>query len=177
MEIDQLLQICVERNASDIHITVGKPPTLRVDGILDPLDYSALQPDDTEKLIKSVTSESHLQKVQKFGGVDFGLTFLYAWSYEFIEARSPRTARLRIAGCYTPSAESARVQPRAWLQPMHCGHHRTAPIRPNRHRHTGITEYEGLKVQLPKLPALPSDTEHYQTQMAVVLDRLQQNQP
>ncbi|MBL7071175.1 MAG: type IV pilus twitching motility protein PilT [Candidatus Omnitrophica bacterium] len=75
MEIDQLLQICIERNASDIHLTVGKPPTLRVDGMLDPLDYDSLTPPMTEKLIKSITSETHLQKVQKFGGVDFGLSF------------------------------------------------------------------------------------------------------
>ncbi len=75
MEIDQLLQICIERNASDIHLTVGKPPTLRVDGMLDPLDYNPLSAADTENLIKSITSESHLQKVQKFGGVDFGLSF------------------------------------------------------------------------------------------------------
>lgn len=75
MEIDQLLQICIERNASDIHLTVGKPPTLRVDGMLDPLDYDPLAPSQTESLIKAITSESHLQKVQKFGGVDFGLSF------------------------------------------------------------------------------------------------------
>jgi len=75
MEIDHLLQICIERNASDIHLTVGKPPTLRVDGMLDPLDYDPLTPVDTENLIKSITSEHHLQKVQKFGGADFGLSF------------------------------------------------------------------------------------------------------
>ncbi len=75
MEIDQLLQICIERNASDIHLTVGKPPTLRVDGMLDSLDYAPLTPTNTENLIKSITSEHHLQKVQKFGGVDFGLSF------------------------------------------------------------------------------------------------------
>jgi len=75
MEIDQLLQICIERNASDIHLTVGKPPTLRVDGMLDPLDYNPLAPNDTENLIKAITSEQHLQKVQKFGGADFGLSF------------------------------------------------------------------------------------------------------
>lgn len=75
MEIDQLLQICIERNASDIHLTVGKPPTLRVDGMLDSLDYAPLTSTNTENLIKSITSEHHLQKVQKFGGVDFGLGF------------------------------------------------------------------------------------------------------
>lgn len=75
IEIDQLFQICVQRNASDIHITVGKPPTIRVDGILDPLDYSPLKPEDTEKLIKSITSEESLQRVQRYGGVDFGLSY------------------------------------------------------------------------------------------------------
>jgi len=75
MEIDHLLQICIERNASDIHLTVGKPPTLRVDGMLDSLDYDPLTATDTEGLIKSITSEHHLQRVQKFGGVDFGLSF------------------------------------------------------------------------------------------------------
>ncbi|MBN1871313.1 MAG: type IV pilus twitching motility protein PilT [Candidatus Omnitrophica bacterium] len=73
--MDHLLQICIERNASDIHLTVGKPPTLRVDGMLDALDYDPLTANDTENLIKSITSEQHLQKVQKFGGVDFGLSF------------------------------------------------------------------------------------------------------
>lgn len=75
MEINQLLQICIERNASDIHLTVGKPPTLRVNGMLDPLDYASLTASDTENLIKSITSERYLQRVQKFGGVDFGLSF------------------------------------------------------------------------------------------------------
>src|SRR3989338_8923631 len=75
MEMEQLVQRGSERNASDIHLTGGKPPTLRVDGALDPLDYNPLTPADTEGLIKSITSESHLQKVQKFGGADFGLSF------------------------------------------------------------------------------------------------------
>lgn len=75
IEIDQLFQICVERNASDIHITVGKPPTIRVDGNLDALDYAPLKPEDTEKLIKSITSEESLQRVQRYGGVDFGLSY------------------------------------------------------------------------------------------------------
>jgi len=75
MEIEQLLQICIERNASDIHLTVGKPPTLRIDGLLESLDYEPLTPTDTEKLIKSITSEHYIEKVQKFGGVDFGLSF------------------------------------------------------------------------------------------------------
>ena len=75
MKIDEFLQICVRRSASDIHLTVGKPPTLRVDGTLDPLDYAPLTSTDTEDLIKPIMDESHLEKFQKFGGVDFGYSF------------------------------------------------------------------------------------------------------
>lgn len=75
VEISELLQICVERNASDIHLAVGKPPTLRVDGILDPIGTEVLQPEDTERLMKSITSDDYQQRVNEVGGVDFGFAF------------------------------------------------------------------------------------------------------
>ena len=43
--------------------------------MLDSLDYASLTASDTENLIKSITSERYLQRVQKFGGADFGLSF------------------------------------------------------------------------------------------------------
>ena len=74
-EISQLLQICVERNASDLHLTVDKPPILRIDGSLAPLDYEPLTDEDTEGLVKSITSDEHQQKIQQAGGVEFGFSF------------------------------------------------------------------------------------------------------
>jgi len=75
MEISELLQICVDRNASDIHLTVGRPPTLRMDGLLVHLDYESLTHEDTEALMKSITSQEHQQRAQEVGGVDFGFAF------------------------------------------------------------------------------------------------------
>ena len=75
MDISELLQMCVDRNASDIHLTVGRPPTLRIDGLLEHLDYEPLTPDATEDLMKSITSEEYQQKIQEVGGIDFGFAF------------------------------------------------------------------------------------------------------
>ncbi|MFH0790810.1 MAG: type IV pilus twitching motility protein PilT [Candidatus Omnitrophota bacterium] len=74
-EITQLLQMCIERNASDIHLTVNKPPTLRIDGSLVQLDCESLTSEDTQRLMKSITSEEYQRKVQEVGGVDFGFAF------------------------------------------------------------------------------------------------------
>ncbi|RKY35762.1 MAG: hypothetical protein DRP78_05200, partial [Candidatus Omnitrophota bacterium] len=75
INIENLLQICVQNNASDLHLTVGKPPTLRVDNVLMPLNYALLTREDTEHLVKSITSSDHQHKINEFGGVDFGFAF------------------------------------------------------------------------------------------------------
>ncbi len=75
VDLKELLQIVVERNASDLHLAVGKPPLLRIDGVLKYVDIDTLTPEDTEKFAKSVSSEKHQQRVEEMGGTDFGFSF------------------------------------------------------------------------------------------------------
>ncbi|MCP4650243.1 MAG: type IV pilus twitching motility protein PilT [PVC group bacterium] len=75
VDIGELLQLCVNHNASDLHITVGKPPTLRIDGALMSMNYDPLKHEDTEQLMKSITSTENQRRVQEIGGVDFGFAF------------------------------------------------------------------------------------------------------
>jgi len=75
MEIDKLLSITVEERASDLHLSVGRPPVLRIDGRLVNLDYSPLTPDNTMALMKSITSAAQQEKLQSKGGVEFGFAF------------------------------------------------------------------------------------------------------
>lgn len=75
VEMDELLQLVVDENASDLHVSVGKPPCLRIDGRLHPLETDVLTPEDTERLMRSVTSEEHIQRVREHGGTDFGFAF------------------------------------------------------------------------------------------------------
>jgi twitching motility protein PilT len=73
--ISDLLQLVVDENASDLHLAVGVPPILRVHGNMQPLDSEPLRPEDTERFMKSITSEEHQQKVREIGGTDFGFGF------------------------------------------------------------------------------------------------------
>ncbi len=73
--IDKLLQTQVNRNASDLHIAVGQPPVLRIDGRLVRLDTKTLEPDDTVALMKSISPERCQQELQEVGGSDFGFAF------------------------------------------------------------------------------------------------------
>jgi twitching motility protein PilT len=73
--MDDLLQVMVDEGGSDLHLRVGVPPMIRLHGSLVPMDLPVLGPEDTELLMKSITSENHIQKVREQGGTDFGFAF------------------------------------------------------------------------------------------------------
>ncbi len=73
--IDKLLQTVVKRKASDLHITVGQPPVLRIDGRMRKLETKVLEPEDTVALMKSIAPERCQQELQEVGGADFGFAF------------------------------------------------------------------------------------------------------
>ncbi len=73
--MDRLLQACVSQSASDIHLVVGRPPVLRIDGRLRSLETKVLEPDDTVALMKSITPERNQQELQEEGGTDFGFAY------------------------------------------------------------------------------------------------------
>ena len=73
--MSDLLQLVVSEGASDLHIRVGTPPTIRVHGILHRVEGPTLAPEDTEELMRSITSEEHIQHVRERGGSDFGFAF------------------------------------------------------------------------------------------------------
>ena len=75
IHIDRLLETCVKRNASDLHLHVGRPPTLRIHGRLRALKTQVLEPADTVALMKSVAPERCQQELQEEGGSDFGFAF------------------------------------------------------------------------------------------------------
>ena len=73
--IDKLLNTVVARNASDLHIAVGQPPVLRLDGRMVRLETKVLEPEDTVSLMKSITPERCQRELQEVGGADFGFAF------------------------------------------------------------------------------------------------------
>ena len=75
LHIDRLLETCIRQGASDLHLHVGRPPTLRLHGRLRPLETKVLEPEDTVALMKAITPERAQQELQEEGGTDFGFAF------------------------------------------------------------------------------------------------------
>src|SRR3954453_1970880 len=67
-----ILVTVVERNASDLHITPGVPPMLRIRGALTPIDtLPRLTPTDTREIVYSVLNNSQRQRLETHNQLDF----------------------------------------------------------------------------------------------------------
>ena len=74
-QMSDLLQLMVSEGGADLHIRVAIPPVIRIHGILQRVDGPPLRPEDTEELMRSITSEDHIQQIREKGGADFGFAF------------------------------------------------------------------------------------------------------
>src|SRR5260370_28859164 len=72
--LHQLLKAMVEKGASDLHLTTGSPPQLRIDGELVPLKMSPLTPVETKQLRYSILTDSQKHKFEEENELD--LSFL-----------------------------------------------------------------------------------------------------
>ncbi|MCL4196562.1 MAG: type IV pilus twitching motility protein PilT [Phycisphaerales bacterium] len=75
LQIDRLLETVIRQGASDLHLSVGRKPTIRLHGRLRELNTKMLGPDDTMALMKSITSERSQQELQEEGTCDFGFAY------------------------------------------------------------------------------------------------------
>ena len=75
MQIDRLLDTVVKLGASDLHLTVGRQPTIRHNGRLRNLQTKVIDSDDMVSLMKSITPERNQQELQEEGGTDFGFAY------------------------------------------------------------------------------------------------------
>ncbi|MBI1292682.1 PilT/PilU family type 4a pilus ATPase [bacterium] len=90
MDMNEMLKLIVERDGSDLHISVGKCAVMRLGGTLDPVDPAVLTPDDTERLMKEITPPRYQQMLQEHGSADF--------AYSYSDQARFRVAVLRARG-------------------------------------------------------------------------------
>ncbi|MDP9437159.1 MAG: PilT/PilU family type 4a pilus ATPase, partial [Actinomycetota bacterium] len=76
----------IEAGASDLHVTAGLPPMVRVDGKVRPLDYPSLTGRTTREMVYDILSNEQRQRLESEWELDFAYTL-------------PRTARFRV-NCY-----------------------------------------------------------------------------
>ena len=73
----------IQAGASDLHVTVGLPPMIRVSGKVEPLDYSPLTPNTTREMLYDILSNDQRQRLESEWELDFAYTL-------------PHTARFRV---------------------------------------------------------------------------------
>ncbi len=96
MNMKRLLHSAAANQASDLLITAGAPPTLRVNGELIPLDVPALSPGDTQRLFFSIISARQRLHFEENRELDFALTTRLQTSLDETE----RSYRFRVNGFY-----------------------------------------------------------------------------
>jgi twitching motility protein PilT len=70
-KIDQILRAAIEYNASDVHLTVGVPPVLRINGDLKRYGQDKMLPHDTECMAQAIIPEGLWETFKEKGELDF----------------------------------------------------------------------------------------------------------
>ena len=68
---DDLLRLVVEKGASDLHICVGIPPILRIDGQLIPLHFERFNLVETQRMMYDILSDEQIQRFEDAWELDF----------------------------------------------------------------------------------------------------------
>jgi twitching motility protein PilT len=70
--VDELLSLMIERRASDLHLKAGRPPLLRIERELFPLEQDALRPEDVQALLSPLLNERQRHHLDEHLWVDLG---------------------------------------------------------------------------------------------------------
>lgn len=112
MNLQELLTIAVENNASDLHITVGYPPVLRVNGEMQILrQYQSLTPKDNLELVMQATDGKTFEKLEKIGELDSSISYqgLGRFRVNIFKQRGTYGMAIRAVGSSIPSIESLKL--------------------------------------------------------------------
>ena len=73
MEIRELLLLCIEKSASDLHVTENEPPILRIDGKLNRTGFPALNKQDLKRMLYGVLTDQQKEMFERQLELDFSL--------------------------------------------------------------------------------------------------------
>ncbi|MCQ2539717.1 MAG: type IV pilus twitching motility protein PilT [Acetatifactor sp.] len=109
--LENILRAANEGRASDVHITVGVPPIMRVNGSLVRLDYPNLTPDDTECIARDMMTDKQWQAFITTGEYDMSLTVREFGRYRVnvYKQRGSVAMALRLVGMQIPTPEQLGI--------------------------------------------------------------------
>ncbi|MEH7106636.1 type IV pilus twitching motility protein PilT [Bacillus sp. JJ1764] len=110
-KIDQILQAAVEYKASDVHITVGVPPVMRINGDLKRYGADKLLPADTEAIAKAIIPENQWSLFKEKGELDFsyGVPGVSRFRVNAFHQRRSISLALRVVSTRTPTIEELEL--------------------------------------------------------------------
>jgi twitching motility protein PilT len=105
--IDEMLNAALEKGASDLHVTVGVPPKIRVDGELINLSDDRIMPDDAENLIMPIVPQHSQGQLHEMGETDFSYAIHGAGRYRVnvFKQRGSHACVIRLVGTEIPTPE------------------------------------------------------------------------
>lgn len=105
--IDDVLRMAIERKASDIHLTVGLPPMMRLDGEIVPLPFTIMEPEDTRRMIFETLTDDHIEKLETTHELDFAYSIkgLARFRFNVYMQRMSYAGALRVIPTKIPSFE------------------------------------------------------------------------
>jgi len=113
IHIDELLEIVIERNGSDLHIAAGIPPVVRSDGALTPTPYESCQPIDIQQMMYGILTDEQIQKFESTWELDFayGLQKKARFRVNLFRDKGAVAASLRLIPTRIPTIQDLGLPP------------------------------------------------------------------
>lgn len=87
IDFDKLLKVVVEQGASDLFITAGLPPSIKVSGRMTPMSKTSLTPEQAREMVHATMSEAQIQEFEAERECNFAI-------------HSPIAGRFRVSAFY-----------------------------------------------------------------------------
>ncbi|GHH97189.1 type IV pilus twitching motility protein PilT [Neobacillus kokaensis] len=110
-KIDQILTAAIEYKASDVHLTVGVPPIMRINGDLKRYGTENLLPDHTEAMAEAIIPENLWEQFKEKGELDFsyGVPGISRFRVNAFHQRKSVSLALRVVASKTPTIEDLQL--------------------------------------------------------------------
>lgn len=109
--VEELLRTAKEAGASDVHITVGIPPKMRVNGKLIAMNYPRMAPADTLQAVLEIMNETQREKFEERGEYDmsFSIPELGRFRVNAFKQRGTVALALRLVGTRVPDVKELGI--------------------------------------------------------------------
>ncbi len=109
--IEEMLRVAWENQASDVHITVGIPPKMRVNGRLITMPFDRMLPDDTAEVLNEIMNDTQKARFEEKGECDFSYSIRDMGRYRVnaFKQRGTVAVALRLVSSEIPAPEKLGV--------------------------------------------------------------------